>query len=319
MRPPRPRLARRAVQQPRPRSRPCRAILARWAEASALARAQQRLRGSTCAYGDGAGETLDVFPRRRAPGAPVLVFIHGGYWRALDKADHSFVAPSFIARRRDGGGAQLRAVPGGDASSTSRCRWLRALAWAWRHAARYGGDPQRIVVAGHSAGGHLAAMLLCCRWKQVADDLPAQLVAGALSISGLYDLEPLRHTPFLQADLQLTPASVRAAEPGLLPAAARAAATPLVGADESEEFLRQNQLIRDVWGPTAVPVCETVPGTQPLHRAERAGRPGRRACTSWRCGCWACAGPRACYQPDRRIALLWPALKLCIGTAPGVW
>ena len=69
----------------------------------------------------------------------------------------------------------------------------RALAWVWRHAAQYGGDRQRIGVVGHSAGGHLATMLLSCRWKEVDAEMPAQLLNAALSISGLYDLEPLRH------------------------------------------------------------------------------------------------------------------------------
>ena len=136
---------------------------------------------------------------------------------------------------------------------------VKALEWVWRHAAELGGDASRIVVAGHSAGGHLAAMMLSCRWKQVADDLPVQLVQGALSVSGLYDLEPLRHTPFLQTDLQLTPASVRRLSPAFFPRPKGKLVT-VVGADESASFIRQNQLIRDVWGPTAVPVCEKVTG-----------------------------------------------------------
>jgi arylformamidase len=102
-------------------------------------------------------------------------------------------------------------------------------------------------------------MLLSCRWKQVADDLPVQLLGGALSISGLFDLEPLRHAPFLQTDLRLTPASVKRLSPAFFPRP-KGKLYATVGALESEEFLRQNQLIRDVWGPTAVPVCETLPG-----------------------------------------------------------
>ena len=230
--------------------------LARWAEASALSRSQ-----SDCQldlpYGDGAAEKLDVFVPPR-PGAPVLVFVHGGYWRALDKSDVSFVAPVFTQA-----GAMV-VVPNYalcPAVSVEHItlQLVRSLQWVWHNAARYGGDPQRIVVAGHSAGGHLAAMLLSCRWKQVADELPAQLVGGALSISGLFDMEPLRHTPFLQTDLRLTPASVRRLSPAFFPRPkGRLYAT--VGGAESDEFLRQNQLIRDVWGPTAVPVCETLPG-----------------------------------------------------------
>ena len=230
--------------------------LARGSEASALSRAQSDCR-LDLHYGDGAAETLDLFvaPRR---GAPVLVFVHGGYWRALDKSDFSYVAPAFTQA-----GAMV-VVPNYalcPAVSVEHItlQMVRVLQWVWRNAAQHGGDPQRIVVAGHSAGGHLAAMLLSCRWKQVADDLPAQLVGGALSVSGLFDLEPLRHTPFLQADLRLSPASVARLSPAFFPRP-KGRLFAAVGAAESDEFLRQNQLIRDVWGPTAVPVCETVPG-----------------------------------------------------------
>jgi arylformamidase len=231
-------------------------ILARWAQASALARGRM-----TCAldlaYGDEPGETLDVFPARAA-GAPVLVFIHGGWWRALDKRDHSFVAPAFVQA-----GAMV-VVPNyalcpAVGIAQIALQTTRALAWAWRHAARYGGDPSRITVIGHSAGGHLAAMLLCCDWTRVAPDLPPQLLDQAMALAGVFDLAPLRRAPFLQADLRLTPAAVRRLSPaGFAPPAGRL--TALVGGDESEEHLRQNRLIRARWGTRSVPVCDAVPG-----------------------------------------------------------
>jgi arylformamidase len=247
-------------------------IFERWKQASALARANSSPR-LDLPYGSGAGETLDVFPARQSD-APVLLFIHGGYWRSLDKADFSFVAPAFNAA-----GAMV-VVPNYalcPAVSIEDITWqmLRALAWTWRNVVAHGGDRARIAVVGHSAGGHLAAMMLSARWKQVAEDLPASLIGGALSISGLFDLEPLRHTPFLQADLQLTPASVKRLSPAFFPRPkGRFYAT--VGALESDEFLRQNQLIRDVWGPTAVPVCETLPGRQHLDVLDGLVDPGAR-------------------------------------------
>jgi arylformamidase len=231
-------------------------ILARWAEASALSR-DRSSRRLDLRYGEGPQETLDLFPAPRA-NAPVLVFIHGGYWRALDKAEHSFIAPSFVAH-----GAMV-VVPNYDLCpavpiETIALQTTRALAWVWRHAALYGGDPSRIVVAGHSAGGHLAAMLLCCDWKSVGRELPARLLRGALSLSGLFELDPLRYTPFLRDDLRLTPASAKALSPATF-APPRGTLHALVGADESEEFVRQNRLIREAWGEAAVPVCETIPG-----------------------------------------------------------
>ncbi len=257
-------------------------VIAGWSEASALAR-QQSAAHLDIAYGDGESERLDVFPATQAqPGAsqgdggvPVLVFIHGGYWRSLSKAHHSFIAPSFNA---DGA---MVVVPGYALCPSVGIEQIvlqmaAAVAWVWRNAARYGGDPNRIALAGHSAGGHVAAMLLSCRWREFAEDLPAQPVAGALSISGLYDLEPLRHTPFLQTDLRLTPASVARLSPAFFPRPKAGKLQAVVGLNESDEFLRQNRLIRDVWGPTAVPVCETLPNcnhfTVLRNLADPAGR-----------------------------------------------
>ncbi len=231
------------------------AILARWAEASALARSRM-----TCvldqAYGDEAGEALDVFPARES-GAPVLVYLHGGYWRALDKADHSFVAPAFVQAGAMVVVPNYALCPAVGVEQIA-LQTTRALAWAWRHAAQYGGDPSRIRLVGHSAGGQLAAMLLCCDWTKLAADLPPRLLTAAMALSGLFDLAPLRRAPFLQTDLALTPASVKRLSPaGFAPPDGRLLA--FVGGDESEEFLRQNQLIRDRWGP-CVPVCEVLPG-----------------------------------------------------------
>ncbi len=242
-------------------------VLRRWERASLAARA-----GSVChldlPYGPGAGETLDLFPAAGAAAqpAPVLVFIHGGYWRSLDKSQHSFVAPSFNA---DGAMVVLPNYALCPAVSVEHIalQLTRALAWTCRHAAQFGGDPARIGVLGHSVGGHLAAMMLSCRWKEVATDLPAGLVAGALSISGVFDLEPLRRTPSLQADLRLTPAAVRRLSPAFFPRPKGGRLYATVGAEESDEFLRQNLLIRDVWGPTAVPVCRW---SQPARRSHLA-------------------------------------------------
>ena len=232
------------------------AILQHWFEASARAR-ERHPEMVEASYGIEPRERLDVFPATRAA-SPVLVYLHGGYWRALDKRDQSFVAPPFV----DAGA--LVVLP-----DHSLCpavtiehivlQTVQALVWVYRHAAAYGGDPQRIVVAGHSAGGHLATLLLACDWQAVAPELPVDLVKSALSISGLYELEPLRHAPFLAQDLRLTAASARKLSPAAMPAP-RGHLVTLVGGDESEEFHRQAMLIRKAWGARAVIAVDSAPG-----------------------------------------------------------
>ncbi len=241
------------------------AHFAQWADASEDAR-EAHVHEKDIAYGDGPMETLDVFPRSHlapqptpAAGAPVVVFIHGGWWRSLDKADHSFIAPAFTNQGACVMMPNYALCPAVTIPQIT-LQMVKALAWAWRNARKYGGDPNRIYVVGHSAGGHLAAMLLNCLWPAYAKDLPADLVKGALSISGVYDLAPIMHTPFLQDSLRLTPEQVRLASPALLPAPKRGVLYTVAGGDESAEFIRHNQLIQQAWGKKVVPVCETIPG-----------------------------------------------------------
>jgi len=231
-------------------------LLQRWAEASALVREQARGQ-LDLRYGAGPRQRLGVFSDSVAK-APVLVFIHGGYWRALSKEDLSFIAPSFTSE-----GAVVM-LPGYDLCPSVSMERIplqlaQALAWVWRHAADYGGDPNHIIVAGHSAGGHLAALLSCFDWKSLAPELPRQLVKGVLSVSGVHDLTPLVHVPFLQADLRLDDDSARRLSPVHL-AAPDSPLYAVVGGAESEEFRRQARLIQEAWGPQAVPLVQEVAG-----------------------------------------------------------
>lgn len=246
---------------------------ARWAEWSRKARASLPCE-LDLAYGDGPNETLDVFPAAQ-PNSPVVVFLHGGYWRSLDKADHSFVAPALTAAGACVVVPNYALCPAVTIPQIT-LQMVRALVWTWRHAARYGGDPSRITVGGHSAGGHLAAMLLTCAWKAVSPDLPTQLVKDALSISGLYELESVMHTPFVQGDLRLTPSQVAKVSPAWLPAPSRGVLFTVAGANESAEFLRHNTLIQQAWGTTAVPVCEALPGLNHFSVLEALVDPAHR-------------------------------------------
>ena len=241
-------------------------------------------------YGLGEGETLDVFRSAVDSGsgrlassegkAPVLVFLHGGYWRSLDKSDHSFVAPAFTQAGACVVVPNYALCPGTDMHPVTvphiSLQMVKALVWVWRNIDQYGGDPSRITVAGHSAGGHLAAMMLACVWRAHSSDLPADLVGNAMSISGLHELESIRRTPFLQKDLRLTPQDACKSSPAWMPAPRQGLLNSVCGGNESAEFLRQNRLIQQRWGRTVVPVCEALPGLNHFSIPDALVEPGSR-------------------------------------------
>ena len=206
----------------------------RWARESAAAR-----RGLRCTldlpYGKASGETLDWFPAEK-PGAPVHVFIHGGYWRALDKSDHSFVAPALVQAGHCVAVVNYALAP----SVTVReiVRQVRsAIAWSAKNAGTHGGDPGRITISGHSAGGHLTAMALLTDWTAFGG-LPRDTVKAGCAVSGLYDLEPIRRC-YLNADLKLKPTDDEPLSPVRHESPAAIPLVVAVGGGESEEFLRQ--------------------------------------------------------------------------------
>jgi arylformamidase len=218
--------------------------LARWAEDSKRAR-DTMTSHLGLRYGDMPGETLDLFPARKGDGS-CLMFIHGGYWRSLDKRDFSYLAPTLVD-----GGISLAVVNYDLCPKLSMeeivQQMLHASRWLWLHAEDYGMDQDRLYVAGHSAGGHLTAMLMCALWPIFDGRLPKDLWKGGLAISGLYDLRPLVHVDWLNADLHLDEATAARLSPVFMPPATRAPVMTAVGGEESSEFLRQNGLLRERW------------------------------------------------------------------------
>lgn len=253
-------------------------IFARWAEQGASTR-RRRAGLIDVPYGDDPGERLDFFPTPKS-GSPLLVFIHGGYWRSLDKFDFSWIAPPFldagiaVALTNYGLAPRLSvdAIVG---------QQLKALAWLYRRADELGFDPRRIVVAGHSAGGHLTAMMMAALWPILDPQLPPDLVKGGVAISGLFDLEPLVPLPFINTDLRLDVATARKVSPARLPPAGSAPLITAVGGRESGEFKRQSEVIRAAWprnarehveidGTDHLTVCDALADSaSPLFRAAR--------------------------------------------------
>jgi arylformamidase len=217
------------------------AWFAKWAGLAAAARAELHPR-LDLRYGSGPRETLDLFvPAGRARGT--LVFVHGGYWRALDKADHSFVATPFVAQGLAVAVINYDLCPAVTiATIVAECR--RAVAWIGREGARHGANPDSVVVSGHSAGGHLAAMLLAT--EAAGFGLERHPVAGAVSLSGVHDLRPLTLFSF-NADFRLDDAEAARLSPILTRPATTAPIVAAVGGDETSEFLRQAGLLWDAW------------------------------------------------------------------------
>ena len=199
-------------------------------------------------YGSGPGQTLDLFPMQGGArgDVPLLVFIHGGYWRSLDKSDFSYVAPPFTHAGAAVAVINYRLVPGVPLEEVVRDT-LMAVTWCYLHAGHYGANPHHLYVAGHSAGGHLAAMMLAAQWPRWHGALPPEVVRGALAVSGLYDLEPLRYAEFLNSDLKLDAKRALAMSPALMPPATHAPLITAVGGNESSEFKRQNQFLAQQW------------------------------------------------------------------------
>jgi arylformamidase len=215
------------------------ALMAGWARDAAAYRAQHPPR--VVSYGQSARNTIDVFAADDS--GPIVVFIHGGYWQALDGSSSSHCAAGLNAH-----GITV-AVPSYDlCPQVSVGTIIAQMQDAMRELARLG---RPLVVSGHSAGGHLAACMLATNWKALDPALPEHLVIAAYAISGLFELEPLVGTSINKA-LGLDRAAAHAASPLFWTPPRHGSLDAVVGGNESPEYLRQSRTIVEQWGAAGV-------------------------------------------------------------------
>jgi arylformamidase len=213
---------------------------ARWERDSAFVRST--VRGHLdLAYGPDARHRLDIFPAASPHGT--LVFIHGGYWRSLDKDMFSWIAAPFVAAGIGVALPRYRLCPAVSIEAVVDDA-VAAVNWLFANGPAHGLPMERVVVGGHSAGGHLAAAVFAAPRAALAFD-PAR-IAGGIPMSGVYDFEPLRHFGF-NADFCLDPAAVARLNLASRTPTVRAPLVVAAGADESSEFRRQSKVLADAW------------------------------------------------------------------------
>jgi len=196
-------------------------------------------------YGHTERSRLDLFwPQQDDPGKPLCVFIHGGYWQALDRKPFSHMARGLNER-----GFPV-AVPSYDLCPATTVgaiieQMRTCCLWLWRR------EKRPLVVYGHSAGGHLTAAMLATDWHLIEDGAPIRMVKAGAPISGLFELQPLVETS-VNAALALTPETARAASPITWPAPTGTNVMAYVGGDESEEYHRQSETLAAAWTEAGV-------------------------------------------------------------------
>lgn len=243
---------------------------ARWKTRSEAARAHCAPR-LDLAYGAAESERLDFFPSHTAHG-PILLFIHGGYWRALDKSDFSWIAPAYVAA-----GLSVSVLNYGLAPATRipdiADQIRRACAWIYVNARTLGFSPDRMFLSGHSAGGHLTALMLATDWARFRPGLPSRLLAGAVAISGIFDLVPLLRARFLQDDIHLLPEERRLLSPINLQPLNEAPLLLGVGQLESAAFHQQAKSLAAKWTSSVVHPVMDVAGRNHFSVCDDFGDP----------------------------------------------
>ena len=219
--------------------------LERWQRRSAALREREKYRADI-AYGPRPRNLIDLFVPDGPGSAPLLVYLHGGYWQMLGKHDWSWIAEPWLAR------GMAVAIVGYTLCPETTVAGIvaeveAACAHLYLNADALGIDRERIHLAGHSAGGHLTAMLLTVDWSKRDASMPLHLFRSAVAISGVFDLEPLTQT-YLNDALRLTRKDALAVSPIFRNNLGGTPLLVVVGASETAEFLRQSREFCAAWG-----------------------------------------------------------------------
>lgn len=216
--------------------------------------AYQKNRVAEVWFGESPGQSFDLFLPKGVEKPPLHLFIHGGYWQALDKRNHAHMADALLKAGIAVAMVNYDLMPDVDLSEIVRqCR--TGVARAYDVAADYGYDRDRFTVSGHSAGGHLSGALACTDWVAFREDLPADLLKGAVPISGLFDLEPLSKTG-MQPVFRFTADDIASLSPVFMKPVAKIPIVLSVGSLESPEFHRQSALFADHMRAHGCPVSD---------------------------------------------------------------
>ena len=215
-------------------------IMQGWQQKSEYARANAHCL-LDIAYGSDQDERIDLFFADKK-NSPCLIFIHGGYWRGSDKSEFSFIAKEFASRGIHVFVMNYGLAPRVDLETIVE-QVRRGTQWVFDHAASYGANPMELYITGHSAGGHLAAMMMTQSWNHQEKSI----IKGALPISGLFDLEPLIQASFIQPILQLDQDRARRLSPIYKKPFGTIPFWTCVGGDESSAFHSQSQLLAKAW------------------------------------------------------------------------
>jgi len=216
-------------------------------------------------YGEHRLQTCDIFHTKDDAGGRIVLFIHGGYWRSLDKSQFSHVARGLQLHGVTVALPNYRLCP--EVALTTIIDDVTTFA-IWLHQRTGRG----VVASGHSAGAHLAACLVATDWT--AHGLPEDFVVAGLGVSGIYDLRPLLPTE-VNGTLGLDEPQARAASPLTWPVPEGRRFITFVGAEESREFRRQSETLAAVWTGGGAPTSYAeLPGVNHFTMVEQLAAPG---------------------------------------------